>query len=443
MALLVKRFRQSSVFTFVRRRSFSTVVEPDIPLAPLEEAVRRIAAGPAEARPDHYKLAYQWAQSLYWGEKSFPFKTIPRRLGWFTHGLWPHTANDDLFCSKNPQPLMTEKDIKDIMDILGTKLIRHLFDLWPDLKDCDNLHACFEFCVQQWNKHGSHTGFTFEEYVGLTLQLTIELIDAHPDGPNSRFGVQMDTPMTIAAVYASLSIPFKNWRLGSVFQGSYSEVEVHGKVGTKNDDNVAELRVWIDSLFATTIKSSVRFSGSSKSKRPVMAQIPSTYPSKGSEKLSKSWNNMYLGAYSAVIDNSNIPDLSPDEIVDRNYIFTARVFVLEVISWMSRDIFSNFNYFSCVACDGRIDLQAVKLLALYFSSTPNKEMAISRIFEWQGDPSKRDNPTFHLIAGIIFLNERNYNEALKFTGTGASMELNHIIGIHRICYKSCKSDYIS
>ncbi|GER30628.1 coatomer epsilon subunit [Striga asiatica] len=125
---------------------------------------------------------------------------------------------------------------------------------------------------------------------------------------------------------------------------------------------------------------------------------------------------MYLGAYSAVIDNSNIPDLSLDEIVDRNYIFTARVFVLEVIRY-------NLRVMDEVDSAATIDLQAVKLLALYFSSTPNKEMTISRIFEWQGDPSKRDNSTFHLIAGIIFLNERNYNEALKFTGTGGSMEL--------------------
>ncbi|CAA0825200.1 Coatomer subunit epsilon-1 [Striga hermonthica] len=410
MALLVKRFRQSSFSTFAKRRSFFTRLDYEIPLKPLEEAVRRVAAGPADVRPDHYKLVYQWAQSLYCGKnKSLQFKTIPHRLGWFTHGLWAHTANVDHFCSKNPQPLLSWTDLKAI---LGLNLM-HLLDLWPDLKDCANPLACLEFCLHQWNKHGRHTGFTFKEYIELTLKLTLELIEAHPDGPNSCFGVQMDTPMTIASVHAALSIPFRNWRLGSVFQCSSSEVEVHGRVGTKNEDNVAELRIWIDSLFGTTIKSRVRFSGSCNSKRPVMAQIPSAYPSKGPDKLSTSRNSMYVGAYQAAISHSNIPDLSSEEILDRNYIIYRSCICLG----------SYQRVIDAVDPAAPLNLQAVKLLALYFWSPKTKEMAISKTFEWLGDPFKRHSPTFCLIAGIIFLNEQNYNQALKVTEVGGTMEL--------------------
>ncbi|CAA0825202.1 Superoxide dismutase [Striga hermonthica] len=91
--------------------------------------------------------------------------------------------------------------------------------------------------------------------------------------------------------------------------------------------------------------------------------IVETTANDGSDKLSKSWNNMYLGAYQAAIDDNNIPDLSSDEIVDRNYIIYRSCICLGSYQRVIDEVDSA----------AAIDLQAVKLLKpLYFSSPTNK-----------------------------------------------------------------------
>lgn len=40
-----------------------------------------------------------------------------------------------------------------------------------------------------------------------------------------------------------------------------------------------------------------------------------------------------------------------------------------------------------------------------------------------GDPAIGSNPILRLIAGIVFTHEQDYNEALKHTNAGGTMEL--------------------
>ncbi|KAH7545592.1 hypothetical protein FEM48_Zijuj01G0109800 [Ziziphus jujuba var. spinosa] len=74
-------------------------------------------------------------------------------------------------------------------------------------------------------------------------------------------------------------------------------------------------------------------------------------------------------------------------------------------------------------------LQAVKLLALYLSSPDNKESTISSLKEWLADPAIGNNPILRLIAGIIFMHEQDYNEALKHTNAGGTLELPNLFSI--------------
>ncbi|ONM32928.1 Coatomer subunit epsilon-1, partial [Zea mays] len=70
-------------------------------------------------------------------------------------------------------------------------------------------------------------------------------------------------------------------------------------------------------------------------------------------------------------------------------------------------------------------LQVVKLLALYL--TGDKEGAISSLKEWLSDSAIGSNPVLRLIAGIIFMHEQDYNEALKHTHSGGTLDLEAII----------------
>ncbi|OAY80113.1 Coatomer subunit epsilon-1 [Ananas comosus] len=82
-------------------------------------------------------------------------------------------------------------------------------------------------------------------------------------------------------------------------------------------------------------------------------------------------------------------------------------------------------------------LQAVKLLALYFAG--DKEAAISGLQEYLSDSAIGNNPVLRLIAGIIYMHEQDYNEALKHTNSGGTMEL-HALNV-QIYIKMYRSDY--
>ncbi|XP_073155326.1 coatomer subunit epsilon-1-like [Henckelia pumila] len=143
-------------------------------------------------------------------------------------------------------------------------------------------------------------------------------------------------------------------------------------------------------------------------------------------------SNFYLGAYQAAINNSEIPNLSPGDVVERDCLVYRSYIALGSYQLVINEIDSS----------AATPLQAVKLLALYLSSPDNKEMAISSLREWLGDPAIGNNPMLRLVAGIIFMHEQDYNEALKHTnvgGTEGTMEL-YALNI-QIFLKMYRSDY--
>ncbi|CAM8916947.1 unnamed protein product [Rhodiola kirilowii] len=140
-------------------------------------------------------------------------------------------------------------------------------------------------------------------------------------------------------------------------------------------------------------------------------------------------NNFYLGAYQAAINNSDVTNLSPEEALERDSIVYRSYIALGSYQLVINEI----------DLSAPTPLQAVKLLALYLSSPDNKETAISSLKELLEDAAIGNNPTLRLVAGIIFLHEQDYNEALKHTNPGGTMEL-HALNV-QIFLKMHRSDY--
>ncbi|GLT35630.1 hypothetical protein SLA2020_100660 [Shorea laevis] len=140
-------------------------------------------------------------------------------------------------------------------------------------------------------------------------------------------------------------------------------------------------------------------------------------------------NNFYLGAYQAAINYSDLPHLSPDDAVERDCLVYRSYIALGSYQLVINEIDSS----------AATPLQAVKLLALYLSSPHDKESTISSLKEWLADPAIGNNPILRLIAGIIFMHEEDYNEALKHTNAGGTMEL-HALNV-QIFIKMHRSDY--
>ncbi|XP_057970799.1 coatomer subunit epsilon-1-like isoform X3 [Malania oleifera] len=140
-------------------------------------------------------------------------------------------------------------------------------------------------------------------------------------------------------------------------------------------------------------------------------------------------NNFYLGAYQAAINSSDVANLSPDDVIERDCLVYRSYIALGSYQLVINEIDSS----------AATPLQAVKLLALYLSSPANKESSISSLREWLEDPAVGNNPILRLIAGIIFMHEQDYNEALKHTHAGGTMEL-HALNV-QIFLKMHRSDY--
>ncbi|MCD9637933.1 Coatomer subunit epsilon [Datura stramonium] len=144
-------------------------------------------------------------------------------------------------------------------------------------------------------------------------------------------------------------------------------------------------------------------------------------------------NNFYIGAYQAVINavfgKDNAPNLSQDDAVERDTLVNRSYIALGSYQYVINEIDSS----------AATPLQAVKLLALYLASPDNKETAIAGLHELLGDPAIASNPILRLIAGIVFMHEQDYNEALKHTNAGGTMEL-HALNV-QILIKMHRSDY--
>ncbi|RZC46820.1 hypothetical protein C5167_039771 [Papaver somniferum] len=140
-------------------------------------------------------------------------------------------------------------------------------------------------------------------------------------------------------------------------------------------------------------------------------------------------NNFYLGAYQAAINNSDVPNLSQEDSIERDSLVYRSYIALGSYQLVISEIDSS----------APTALQAVKLLASYLCGPEQKENTISSLKEWLGDSAIGNNPVLRLIAGIIFMHEQDYNEALKHTNTGGTMEL-HALNV-QIFLKMYRSDF--
>ncbi|CAA7405517.1 unnamed protein product [Spirodela intermedia] len=99
-------------------------------------------------------------------------------------------------------------------------------------------------------------------------------------------------------------------------------------------------------------------------------------------------NNFYLGAYQAAISNAErLRSLSPGEAGERDSL----------------------------------------------------ESVISSVKEWLNDPAIGNNSVLRLVAGTIYMHEQDYNEELKHTNAGGTMEL-HALNV-QIYLKMHNADY--
>lgn len=73
--------------------------------------------------------------------------------------------------------------------------------------------------------------------------------------------------------------------------------------------------------------------------------------------------------------------------------------------------------------DAPTALQAVKLFATYLASPDNRDIALITLKEWLADPATGNNPTLQLIAGSIFMDQGDLEEAAKVLHSGTTLEM--------------------
>ncbi|KHN44678.1 Coatomer subunit epsilon-1 [Glycine soja] len=138
-------------------------------------------------------------------------------------------------------------------------------------------------------------------------------------------------------------------------------------------------------------------------------------------------NNLYLGAYQAAINSGDVTNLSQEDSLERDTLVHRCYIALGQLQFVISEIHD----------DAPTPLQAVKLLALYFSSPDTKDSAIASLK--LADPAIGNNATLRLVAGLVFLHENDFNEALKHTNAGGTMDL-HALNV-QIFIKMHRSDY--
>uniref|UniRef100_A0A2P2LJQ4 Coatomer subunit epsilon n=2 Tax=Rhizophora mucronata TaxID=61149 RepID=A0A2P2LJQ4_RHIMU len=149
----------------------------------------------------------------------------------------------------------------------------------------------------------------------------------------------------------------------------------------------------------------------------------------GPDHLFNLRNNFYIGAFQSAINSSDIRNLSEEDAVERDCIVHRSYIALGSYQLVINEIDDS----------APTPLQAVKLLALYLSSPSHKESTISSLKELLADAAIGSNAVLRLIAGIIFMHEEDYNEALKHTNAGGTMEL-HALNV-QLFIKMHRSDY--
>ncbi|KAJ7522743.1 hypothetical protein O6H91_18G025100 [Diphasiastrum complanatum] len=149
----------------------------------------------------------------------------------------------------------------------------------------------------------------------------------------------------------------------------------------------------------------------------------------GPDRLFSLRNNFYLGAYQAAINESNVGGLTEAQNVEKDCLVYRSYIALGSYQLVIDEINSS----------AATALQAVKLLAMYFLGGEKREKSLSSLQEWLSDVAIANNPTLLMIAGTIYAQEQNFNEALKYTNGGGTLEL-HALNV-QIFLKIYRTDH--
>ncbi|KAM7272310.1 hypothetical protein ACFE04_026973 [Oxalis oulophora] len=112
-----------------------------------------------------------------------------------------------------------------------------------------------------------------------------------------------------------------------------------------------------------------------------------------------------LCAYQSAINNIDLPNLTSDDVIERDCLVYRSYIALGQFQLVINEIDSS----------AATPLQTVKLLALNLSSPSNKESAISSLKDWLADPAIANNSTLRLIAGTVFMHEEDYNRRFRLS----------------------------
>eukprot|EP00802_Teleaulax_amphioxeia_P024138 Tamp_24799.p1 GENE.Tamp_24799~~Tamp_24799.p1 ORF type:complete len:308 (+),score=100.19 Tamp_24799:31-924(+) len=127
-------------------------------------------------------------------------------------------------------------------------------------------------------------------------------------------------------------------------------------------------------------------------------------------------NEFYLGNYMGAINEAQSGDLelsSANDERDRDVIIYRSYIALGQYDIVQDEIKD----------DAQTALQAVKLLATYKSKPDMKDMVLMTIKEWLTDSSTANNPVLQTVAGIIYLELGELEEAARAVHAGTTLEM--------------------
>lgn len=127
-------------------------------------------------------------------------------------------------------------------------------------------------------------------------------------------------------------------------------------------------------------------------------------------------NEFYLGNYMGAINEAQSGDLelsTPNDERDRDVIIYRSYIELgdyDVVQDQVKE-------------DAQTALQAVKLLSTFKSKPDMKDMVLMTLKEWLTDSSTANNPVLQTVAGIIYLELNELEEAAKVLHSGTTLEM--------------------
>ena len=126
--------------------------------------INQVEAPPLRKNFSHFVFAQHWAETLCQIFDSC--QRVPRIVSgssWSIHGLWPSQES-----IRKEIPKYCKNDTATFPILwarLSTSEKLRLARFWPDLKGGNRFH------LHEWNKHGTCSGMSFEEYVRKNLAL--------------------------------------------------------------------------------------------------------------------------------------------------------------------------------------------------------------------------------------------------------------------------------